>query len=88
MSRKTTTALVLTLVLGVVLVGTAATVDWGSGDTIHSIPFNPAEGDDTALAESLNHALFEEYGPVVMVMGLLMFAAILGGVYLAKEDLE
>lgn len=88
MNRKTITALVLALLVGVVLVGTAATVDWDAGDTIHNTPFNPPEGDDAALADSLNYALFEEYGPVVMVMGVLMFGAILGGVYLAKEDPE
>ncbi len=87
MSKKTTTALVLAFLLGVALLGTVATVDWGAGDDINSIPFNPVEGDP-AFADSLNYALFEDYGAVVIVMGLLMFAAILGGVYLAKEDLE
>ncbi len=84
MSRKTTAALVLVIALGAVLLGTAATVDWDAGETIHSIPFNPDEGE--MAPGDLNHALFEEYGAVVMVMAILMFAAILGGVYLAKEE--
>ncbi len=87
MSKKTTTALVLAFLLGVALLGTVATVDWGAGDDINSIPFNPVEGDPE-FGDSLNYALFEDYGAIVFVMGLLMFAAILGGVYLAKEDPE
>ncbi len=84
MSRKTAAALILAIALGALLLGTAATVDWDAGETIHGIPFDPAEGEMSP--GDLNHALFEEYGAVVIVMGVLMFAAILGGVYLAKED--
>jgi len=49
-------------------------------------PFAP---DDGVLPEnSINYVLFEEYGPILLVVALLMFGAILGGVYIAREDDE
>jgi len=34
----------------------------------------------------LPYELFETYGPVLLVLGLLMFGAIIGAAYVAKED--
>ena len=35
---------------------------------------------------SINYQLFEEFGPILLVLALLMFGSIIGGVYIAKED--
>ncbi|HIJ00545.1 MAG TPA: hypothetical protein HA366_03305 [Candidatus Methanomethylophilaceae archaeon] len=85
MNKKIMIGLTLTVLLGALLIGTAVTVDWGAGDEIHAIPFNPPEGE---ISDTLNQVLFDEYGAVVMVMAVLMFSAIIGGVFLAKEDWE
>lgn len=43
---------------------------------------------DGSDASSINHVLFEDYGPMLLILGLLMFGAVIGGVYIAKEDDE
>lgn len=80
MSRGKVVALVLTLVLFVGMAFVLAGTDLGLGETIHSIPFMDGTGG------GLNHAVFETYGPVLLVLASLMFGAIIGGVYLSKED--
>jgi len=48
------------------------------------IPFTLDE--DGALIEgSLNMALFEDHGYVLFILALLLFGAIIGGAYVAKE---
>ena len=84
MFKPKTIALFLAVVLFAGLAYTVATTDMGLGDEIHSIPFSTSEGD--AIADTLNYAVFETYGPVLLVLATLMFGAIIGGVYLAKED--
>jgi len=49
-----------------------------------SIPFT-SDGDDL-IEGSLPEVLFEGYGPVLLVLAILMFGAIIGGAYVAKED--
>jgi len=50
-----------------------------------SIPFTP-DSDGNLIPGSLPDVLFEGYGPVLLVLAVLMFGAIIGGAYLAKED--
>ena len=49
-------------------------------------PSSPIDFKDGENPDSINYWIFEEYGPILMVLGLLMFGAVLGGVYIAKED--
>ena len=57
-----------------------------NGDGPNNIPFTP---DESGLSEtSLPFTLFEVYGPVLLALAILMFGAIIGGVYIAKEDDE
>ncbi|MCL2031798.1 MAG: hypothetical protein FWG96_00765 [Methanomassiliicoccaceae archaeon] len=37
---------------------------------------------------SLNFALFEKYGPLMLILALLMFGAMIGGVCVAREEVE
>ena len=58
-------------------------------DDYNQTPMNPQEfapGDSGLSEDSINYRLFEENGPVLMILALLMFGAIIGGVYIAKED--
>lgn len=36
----------------------------------------------------LGEAVFSSFGPTLIVLGVLMFAAMLGGVYIAQEERE
>jgi len=49
-----------------------------------SIPFT-SDGDNI-IDGSLPDTLFEGYGPVLLVLAILMFGAIIAGAYIAKED--
>jgi NADH:ubiquinone oxidoreductase subunit 6 (subunit J) len=39
-------------------------------------------------SKDLGMAIFETWGPTLIIVGLLMFASMLGGVYIAQEDRE
>lgn len=47
-----------------------------------------ADGNETVEEHSLNYYLFEKYGPVLLVVGILMFAAMIGGICVAREEVE
>lgn len=60
-------------------------VDYTDGVREEAIPFTPEE--DGALKEnSLNAALFEEYGAVIIVLGIVMFTAMIAGVCISREE--
>ena len=40
------------------------------------------------MTQTIGNLLFTEWGVVVLVLGLVLFAAMLGGVYIAQEDDE
>jgi len=40
------------------------------------------------MTETIGNVLFSTYGVVVLFLGLILFAAMLGGVYIAQEDDE
>ena len=45
--------------------------------------------DDGTLKEnSLNYGVFEAYGPLLIVLALLMFGAMVGGICVAREEVE
>ncbi|MCL2142876.1 MAG: hypothetical protein FWH44_01260 [Methanomassiliicoccaceae archaeon] len=52
----------------------------------NGVPFT-SDGDELDET-SLPYVLFEDYGPVLLVLAVLMFGAIIGGAYIAKEDDE
>lgn len=37
---------------------------------------------------SLNYVIFEQYGPLLIVLAILMFGAMVGGICIAREDIE
>jgi len=47
-----------------------------------------ADADGNMDTNSLNYALFETYGPLLLVLALLMFGAMIGGVCIAREEEE
>ncbi|MDD4244723.1 MAG: hypothetical protein PHI62_00920 [Candidatus Methanomethylophilaceae archaeon] len=75
-------------VLVVVAMGAAVlTYDWGFDDEPQSIPFEPAD-DGTLSVDSLNYQLFEEYGALLLALGVLMFGALIGASCVAREEAD
>ncbi|MCU0851987.1 MAG: hypothetical protein MUC90_01835 [Thermoplasmata archaeon] len=70
------------LALALLFVGTILSVDWPDGDI------------DSISNKDLGGALFGEgsvdsgYSLIVVLIGLLLLVALLGGVFLAKEEKE
>jgi len=86
--NKRTAAIGVIIASAVLLMMASAvlTYDW-EADEMHSIPFTP-DSDGDLIPGSLNFELFETYGPVILVLAMLMFGAIIGGAYVAKEEEE
>ena len=70
--------------MALLMIGAILTVHWPSGDV---------KQEDVPTNEDVGKTLFGEsngtgYGLVVLLIGLLLLVALLGGIYLAKEERE
>ena len=54
-------------------------------DDMESIPYTAGE-DGTLDENSLNFALFEQYGPVLLFLAICMFGGMIGAVCIAREN--
>ena len=96
MNRKAAAVLSVVMIVAVASIGIFT--DWnefGTGmDREHVndyvIPFTPEDLDgdgEGALSEkSLNKVLFEKYGAVLIVLGIVMFTAMIAGVCVSREE--
>lgn len=82
-------ALLVVLMMGAIAIG----VDWeelgyDTSDPGDSIPFRPDDGVDVNdyRENSLNGVLFEKYGAIMIVIGALMFGAMIAGVCISREE--
>ena len=67
------------------LAGSVISYDWGMDTGIEKVPFGL--DDDGKLADnSINYQMFEVWGPALLVIGTLMFGAIIAGVCISKEE--
>lgn len=86
---KTAVGLILGVAILAIFAGAVLTGDWNQtydGD-YEGAPFNPDTPEGEELNEgSINYQMFEVYGPLLLVLAMMMFGAIIGGVYIAKED--
>ena len=76
--------------LAVFALGVMAT-DWSTFDMNESpekIDFSGIDDAGNINPDSLNYALFETYGPLLLILAVLMFGAMIGGVCLAREESE
>lgn len=97
MNKRTAAAVGLAAALLIVL-GLAIVVnEWddsplGFDDEPQSIPYDDVVidngGTDTVDGSSLNYGVLETYGPLLLVLGALMFAAMIGGICIAREEVE
>lgn len=72
---RTACAIVSVVALSFIILGTVMTMSWET-------PFDPTSNED------LGYAIFTNWGPTLIVLGALMFAAMLGGVFIAQEEKE
>ncbi len=91
MNKKVAGGVGVAALLLIVCVGAVFATQWDNHmtyDEPQSIPFTNVVDDDTSLLnpESLNYNLFEKYGPVLLIMAVLMFGAMIGGVCIAREE--
>ena len=90
--RSLIPGVILAVAVMTIFAAAALSGDWfgdGDGGNYNETPMQPQEfapENGTLSPTSINYVLFEEYGPVLLVLALLMFGSIIGGVYIAKED--
>ena len=82
-------AVLVVLMMGAVAVGT----DWeelgfDTSDPGEKVPFHPSDSDNAMdyRENSLNGVLFEKYGAIMLVVGALMFGAMIAGVCISREE--
>ena len=100
MSKKAAVGAAVSVVLLAVLVTGIATVNWDEFtvfDSPVSLPdINTTPGDDDCIyddngdlrEDSLAYTVFEKYGLVLLPLAILMFGAMVGGVCIAREEVE
>jgi NADH:ubiquinone oxidoreductase subunit 6 (subunit J) len=71
--RKAVVTFLACAALFFVIVGTILTVTW-QGE-LHQLP-----------TSDIGTAIFHTWGPTLILVGVLMFASMLGGVFIAQED--
>lgn len=72
---RTASALVSSFAIGIIILGSILTLTWGT---------QPVPTD----SKDLGDAVFNFFGPTLIVLGVLLFAAMLGGVFIAQEERE
>lgn len=96
MSKKVAIGLgVSALLLCVMAIGIFAT-DWDDyteydtpqGVIVFPTDEDPIVEDDEVNEDSLSYYIFEKYGLVLIPLALLMFGAMVGGVVIAREEIE
>ncbi|MFA6805562.1 MAG: hypothetical protein WCQ23_01070 [Candidatus Methanomethylophilaceae archaeon] len=92
MSKKVAIGVAVAALLMVVCVTSVFATDWNdymNYDEPQDIPFDDVVDEEGDLDESsLNYNLFEKYGPVILILAVLMFGAMIGGVCIAREEGE
>lgn len=76
MNRQQYIAAMSLIFLSIILLGSLLVTAWPDGE-FTQIPLG-----------ELGSGTFEMFGPTFLIVGLLMFAAMLGGVFIAREEDE
>jgi len=91
MSKKIAIGAGVAALLLIVCVGSIFATDWNDyteSDVPENIPVAGVDENDNLDESSLAYALFEQYGPVLLILAVLMFGAMIGGVCIAREESE
>lgn len=84
MKKQVIVGLVLGVALVAILGGMIIDSEFNDDDGMGSVPYTPS--DDVDFEDTLNYAFFEEYGPVLLIVALLLFGAIIGGACISREE--
>ena len=99
MSKRAAAGIGVVVVLLVALGACIYATSWDEYNNSPSpIPYNGESGTDSGSIydettkelshNSLNYQIFEHYGPLLLVLALLMFGAMVGGICVAREENE
>jgi len=82
---------VIAVAMLAVLGGVLLTMDWDKTGIGYAddVPENGVEfttNGGSLSNNSINYVLFEDYGPLLLVLGGLMFGAIIAGVCISREE--
>lgn len=89
MNKKIAVGIGVAALLLVVCGASIFETDWDdyTNESPENIPFTGVVDEEGNIDEnSLNYNIFEKYGPLLLVLALLMFGAIIGGVCIAREE--
>ena len=82
-------AVLVVLMMGAIAVGTDwEAIGFDTSDPGEKVPFVPNEDNNVTdyRENSLNGVLFEKYGAIMLVVGALMFGAMIAGVCISREE--
>lgn len=85
MNKRTFLCAVIALGVVIGLSASVITYEWGMGGGPVPIPFG-LNGDGSLPVNSINFQMFEVWGPMLLVLGTLMFGAIIAGVCISREE--
>lgn len=91
MKKRVAAGIALGVVLLSVLTVSVFMTDWDNmNDSPENIPYDGdvVDEDGNIDTSSLNYNLLEKYGPLLIVLAILMFGAMIGGVCVAREEVE
>lgn len=83
--RPTILRALAVLALALLFVGTVLSVDWPDGDID---PISNKDLGGALFGEDQGGSVDAGYSLIVVLIGLLLLVALLGGVFLAKEERE
>ena len=85
MSKRTILCAIFALAVVCGIAASAISYDWGMDGGPVSVPFG-LDGNGDLAVNSINYQMFEVWGPVLLVLGTLMFGAIIAGVCISREE--
>lgn len=91
MNKKAAIGIGISAMLLAVLAVSVIATDWDdhvTNDSPEGINYTGTDANGDLDHDSLNYALFETYGPLLLILALLMFGAMIGGVCVAREEGE
>jgi len=92
MNKKVAIGICISAMLLTVLAASVMATDWDdymTNESPEGIDYVGGVDEDGNMdPNSLNYALFEKYGPLLLILALLMFGAMIGGVCISREEVE
>lgn len=82
MSKKVVGSIVLVFLC--IFAISAVSHNWKMNDEPVKVAFGLTNG--SLVEESINYQLFETFGPILLVLGVLMFGAMIAGICISKEE--